>query len=336
MALEIDMLSICDADAIVVRTTEGTDEHVILIDAGNKSDSRIKKGDPQTITDHICKYTNRKDRIDLLIITHPHNDHIGGVPEILDLLCVDEILIHEPDIYRKALASNKAFFHADNLDDAQKSITYLSNVIAQIDSKGIPRSQPFSDRTESISLLDGAELTILGPTESFYEQQVQSMKSVDSIRVSEGDCEIIDAEDDNSPFNKSSVICLIRHGGLKYLFTADAGPSALENAKERAKGQLKDVHWMQIPHHGSKYNITCELIEYFAPTLAYVSAEGSHANRPNAAVVRAYKDFPGKDRGSKVYGTNKTRSLWVYSAGAQERCNYCPLTESDELDRDGK
>ncbi len=329
MPLEIDMLSVGDGDAIVVCTSEGDREHVVLFDCGGKEDASI-------VVDHLAAYTRRGNIVDLLINTHPHNDHILGLRDIVERLCVKEILIHEPDSYRAAIESNKTFYHAEGRYEANQSIKVLGDAILFIDSKTIPRSQPFADATQPVKLLDGGELTILGPTESFYEQQVQSMKSSDRFRETAGDCEIIDAEDDNSPFNKSSVICLITHGSFKYLLTADAGPSALENAKEFAKGELKAVHWMQIPHHGSKYNISCELIEYFAPSLAYVSAAGTHSNRPNAAVVRAYKDFPGKDSGSKVYGTHKTGSLWIHSVGAQERGNYHPLTEEDELDRDGK
>lgn len=330
MPLEIDMLSVKDADAIVIRTTDGTGEHVILIDAGNNCDAH-------TIVNQLSQFTSRKNKVDLLISTHPHNDHIGGLPEILDRLCVDEVFIHEPDSYRATIESNKAYFHSERLYEAQKSLACLTDVIAKIDSEKIPRSQPFAGLTDKVTMLDGAELTILGPTEPFYEQQVQAMKSLDSVHESTSDCAILDAEDDQSPFNNSSVICLLTHGGLKYLFTADAGPAALEGAKKYARGSMANVHWMQIPHHGSKYNITCELIEYFASDIAYVSAAGSHDNRPNAAVVRSFKDFRGKDCGSKVYGTNKSENLWKHTTDAAARpSTYSTLTESDELDRDGK
>jgi hypothetical protein len=57
-----------------------------------------------------------------------------------------------------------------------------------------------------------------------------------------------------SPENNSSVILQAEHSGESYLFTADAGAQALEKA--RFWHSLKECRWMQIPHHGSRRNIT--------------------------------------------------------------------------------
>ena len=162
------------------------------------------------------------------------------------------------------------------------------------------------------------------------------MKVAEHYRESTDDCEILDSANDQCPFNNSSVICLLKHRGVKHLFTADAGPSALQAAREFANGQMKDVYWMQIPHHGSKYNIDCDLIEYIAPSMAYVSAAGTHENRPNGAVIRSYKDYRVVDGSCRVFGTNKSRNLWFRTSDVPDRCSYSPLTETDELDRNGK
>ena len=67
---EVHYLSVSDADAIIIRYENSGDQYVVLIDAGNVSDSdKIKN----YIWNHWKTYT-----IDLAICTHPDSDHKGG------------------------------------------------------------------------------------------------------------------------------------------------------------------------------------------------------------------------------------------------------------------
>ena len=66
-AVEITFLDIGQGDAVLVRSPEG---RTALIDAGG--------GDPVEQLDALGV-----ERIDLLVATHPHADHIGGMEEVL-------------------------------------------------------------------------------------------------------------------------------------------------------------------------------------------------------------------------------------------------------------
>jgi beta-lactamase superfamily II metal-dependent hydrolase len=55
---------------------------------------------------------------------------------------------------------------------------------------------------------------------------------------------------------------------------------------------------MQIPHHGSRRNITESLIEYFCPKSAFASASGN-AKHPRQEVVEAFQKV-----GTIVYSTH--------------------------------
>ena len=59
---------------------------------------------------------------------------------------------------------------------------------------------------------------------------------------------------------------------------------------------------MQLPHHGSRRNITPELVEYFRPATALVSAEGTKKH-PRRKVVNAFKGV-----GTQVYSTHHPAS----------------------------
>ena len=77
---------------------------------------------------------------------------------------------------------------------------------------------------------------------------------------------------------------------------------------------------MQIPHHGSRRNVNEELIGYFHPGSACVSAVGNN-NHPRKKVVNAFKDA-----GTRVYSTHYQGSqgghLWYRIGTVPERHDY--------------
>jgi len=71
--LAVVVLDVGQADSILVVTPSGK---TALIDAGNSQDDADK-----VILPYLRK--NRIQRLDYLVLTHPHQDHVGGMPEIL-------------------------------------------------------------------------------------------------------------------------------------------------------------------------------------------------------------------------------------------------------------
>ncbi|GAC1651755.1 MAG: hypothetical protein NVS9B12_00430 [Vulcanimicrobiaceae bacterium] len=84
--LQITMLDVGQADAIVIRTPAG---HVFLVDAGG----RLERG-ARTAADSLAErigetvvvpYLVRSGvhHIDAILLSHPHGDHVGGAPPVL-------------------------------------------------------------------------------------------------------------------------------------------------------------------------------------------------------------------------------------------------------------
>jgi len=92
--LTITMLDVGQGDAIAVRTPRG---HTILIDSGG----RLERGpgadgrSPAELVGErvVLGYLKRQGirRVDLLVNTHPHGDHVGGFAPIVRALRVDAI-----------------------------------------------------------------------------------------------------------------------------------------------------------------------------------------------------------------------------------------------------
>ena len=79
MEVEINMLNVEDGDAIILRLKKGDKKKLILFDGGYSQFYKpiLKKRIEEILPEH-------DNRIDLLIITHYDNDHIGAVEKLLD------------------------------------------------------------------------------------------------------------------------------------------------------------------------------------------------------------------------------------------------------------
>lgn len=99
-AAEVHFLDIGQGDAILIRTPQ---YHNILIDGGPPGSQLIQK---------MGKILPPLERtIDLMILTHPHLDHIGGLMEVLERYKVKNVLLtgvqHKSSYYENFLSQMK-------------------------------------------------------------------------------------------------------------------------------------------------------------------------------------------------------------------------------------
>ena len=79
--LPIHMIDVGQGESILIITPNNK---TILIDAGEASQGKKVKS-------YLIKH--KVSKIDLLIGTHPHTDHIGGLPEIINNFEVEKIIM---------------------------------------------------------------------------------------------------------------------------------------------------------------------------------------------------------------------------------------------------
>jgi beta-lactamase superfamily II metal-dependent hydrolase len=83
-SLKVHVLDVGQGDAVLVTTPE---QHSILIDGGPGQKVLEELGEVLPITQH---------ELDLLILTHPHLDHMEGLVAVLQRFKVDNILLSAP------------------------------------------------------------------------------------------------------------------------------------------------------------------------------------------------------------------------------------------------
>ena len=346
MGFEVDFLPVGDGekggDAIALRygKLDGTrsEQVVIVIDGGTKESG-------ENLVNHIQEYY-KTDQVNLVISTHPDADHSSGLTVVLENLKVDNLWMHRP------------WKHAQDIKDAfkdgkitgiglkvsiKKSLenAYALETIAG--KEGIPIREPFSDFSKK-----DKQLIILGPNKEFYEELLPNFRetpeakeavvwSKELVKFLQGGIKLIaetwgmetltdPEEGETSAENNTSTILLLQLNGKKFLFTSDAGIEALNNAIDKAESlgiDLKEVGFLQIPHHGSKHNVGPTILNRIVgeklqekkySKIAYISApKNGDSKHPSRKVVNAFKR-----RGAEVYATKGIKK-YHYSLDAPDR-----------------
>ena len=331
--VEVDMLNLGDADCLLVTGWNFGVVQRILIDGGTKGDAKEVKA---------FLAQRRINYLDHVVCTHPHDDHAGG---LVDLLKNPKFLfgtfwMHLPwnhvDLHAlvAALQSTPAKRVAKILWD---SLETQVAVVEALRARGKVALEPFAGQQIGF-------LTVCGPTVAFYKALVAEFTDLNRLADYEqslGAHErqvslerfralvIPEAEDDSAlgaepmePENDSSVVLATHYNNEVVLLTGDAGVPALELVR-RNYPVLRNCHWMQIPHHGSRRNLTEELIGWFRPKVAFVSAKGQDGH-PRVKVVNAFKRL-----GTSVYSTHYPNGvpLWYRLGFVPARLDYGPAVQ---------
>jgi beta-lactamase superfamily II metal-dependent hydrolase len=110
-----------------------------------------------------------------------------------------------------------------------------------------------------------------------------------------------DDEDGTSAENNTSTIILFSLDGDKLLFTGDAGKTALLAAADYAESQglsLASLQFLDVPHHGSKRNLSSRALKRISASIAFISAPKDSPKHPAKKVTNALQKH-----GAKVFVT---------------------------------
>lgn len=334
---EIDLLSVGAADACLIHffDDENNESYTILIDAGNYSDGK-------KISDFIkLRYPNHY--VDLAICTHCDADHFGGFIYLLEqmeekvprCITIGKMLVEDPGkhVYSDEV---KRYRLQKNVEEEARKVFSLDderNLFDMLDRAGVEYKEAFSD--SNYSHLDN-HIEIVAPTKSYYEQLVYSfrnkLQAYDEEDSGSDDAiltpyngkvfspTLYRTPDDASAHNQSSIMVLFKpDDDKKFLFMGDAGKDAFANMNEIDKQSIAEVFWLKVPHHGSKHNMSNEMINHIRPKIAYISAE-KYGKYISQAIVSTLKKT-----GCKVYSTHKSGNLWYHNC-VNDRNDYSSAT----------
>lgn len=280
MNFEAKFLSVLCGDAILIRFL-GDDNNFrnILIDGGYvKTYSKILKPE-------LLGIKNRGEKIDLLILSHYDNDHIGGITAFIN----DKTFDIETFVENWWLNIDLPLMSKYGLI----SIGQLNTLQAFLKKIGKQSTAPFLENSIP-SLMFGAKITILSPDILRYTNSKNHIeahntkiagKQSDHNTKLEDFCIVIDSIEDIAIPNGSSIAVLVEISNKSILLLADAYPSVIYNSLVASgystENKLK-VDFVKLSHHGSKFNTNNRLIDLIETDNYIICANGFNGdNLPN-------------------------------------------------------
>ena len=300
----LELLPARFGDAIWVEYGDPQSPHRMLIDGGARSatcativelmNARIGAADPD---------------FELIVLTHIDADHITG---LLNLFEDRTVALRPRDVWfngwehlpsdlmgskqaeRLSMAIHKRHLSWNN-DFGGKAVRLVGTL-----------AQPNPDVLPEITLPGGMVLTLLSPTyEGLAKLRPVWKDELDKAHLVPGSAAQLvgeadrlggargplqpdeDAKErfkpDTSEANGSSIAFLAEYNGRSALFTGDAHAPVLESSLRtllRNRGQDKlTVHAFKLPHHGSKYNLSPELLGLLNTRRFLISTDGTSSSR---------------------------------------------------------
>jgi competence protein ComEC len=264
-AEDVTKVIFCDVgqgDAILV--VRGSFQ--LLVDAGSGSSVLT------CLNNHMPAFDRT---IELVVITHPHFDHYGGMSYVMANYRVDNIMIDN------FVQSDLFFYEFYNLlmDRIE------SNELHQFVSSENMRLRFFED-----FFLEVIHSRSNLPPEDIFAERL-NIEELSALKTE------IDQIERN--LNNVSIVVNLHIEDKIITLTGD-----LEEARELAlvrSGVLDKVDVLKIPHHGSKSSSSPEFLEILLPEIAVITVGRNNRYRhPHADVVSRLENLP-----TRIYRTDQ-------------------------------
>lgn len=266
----------------------------ILIDSG------YERTYDYILKEEIERIRKNKEKIDLCIISHIHNDHIGGVIKYIreinnevseDIIC--NWFYNAPREYESTKANRKTSVSlATSISQGDELHEYLK-------SKG--KSSKHSITNDLLEVIDlyGMKIMVLSPTNEKLDLLKQKYVSKDTIleRIENDtvsdvvsakgfdyhlklhDFDLVKLSEDRSIENGSSISIVSELGNKKILWLADSHPTDILNSLKKmgySKKKKFSCDLVKVSHHGSSGNNSSELYGLIDCPNYLISANGEN------------------------------------------------------------
>jgi beta-lactamase superfamily II metal-dependent hydrolase len=329
--LAVELLPAGHGDSVLIEYGQLESRRRILIDAGPATAYPALYG-------RLEQLPPEQRLLDLLVVTHIDADHVEGVVKLLNdadlALDIGEVWFngyrHLPTDELGPPQGEMVSALVEERDIAWNAAFQCAAVKREVGNP-LPR----------VDLPDGLSLTVLAPTDAelrnlrqVWEEECRRagltpgslrdalalldrskrLKPLDTYLEATVNLEALAAarnDPDRSVPNASSIVLLAEYAGRSVLLAGDSTPGALVPALERllAERGLSRLHVdaFKLPHHGSRSNVTRDLLQLVRADRFLVSSNGKYFGHPDdEAIARLLVDGP---RGSTLvfnYRTNAT------------------------------
>lgn len=266
----VGRMVVCDVgqgDAILI--TKGSNQ--VLIDGGPSTEKILT-----CLEKHVPFYDRR---IELIVLTNTDFDHMNGLASVIDRYEVIQFVtadgVHDSDALTKMI---------DKLREYEVRV------------RGV-------ERGDSI-LVGGSEsgqqlrFQVLWPPDTMAEYVAVLSTQMELAKREQ----ILGASAKRGDLNERSVVLLLLEDNKRVLLTGDAGDQT--EAELLKLGNLPDVDYLKVGHHGSRYASTLEFLQAIKPEWAVISVgEKNRYGHPTEETLERLRGVGTEIHRTDVEGT---------------------------------
>ncbi|AFC23028.1 ComEC/Rec2 family competence protein [Saprospira grandis] len=318
MSLKIKFLPAGGGDSIFIEHKFNGAKIHILLDGGSLKTYRggIKP---------ILKGFSETDKLDLVIVTHLHNDHTGGIKGMLedenfDISLIKEFWMNNSDKILLSPNENKDYMGRKQYLNIQDKLgkhnikpkTIIAGHHYTIGDLTIDVISPSQEQQDIVA--DEIYKWERGAGYSSNKKSRDHNKKIDDFDLSA--FEPANFKEDNSIWNKSSIAFLLSYKEIKFLFTADAVPSqlisGLQTLLERADAKI-DLELLKVSHHASQHNTSNEFLKMINTNKFIICTNGILQELPDKKTIAGIVKSPYREGIEKkkidIFFTEDTKYL---------------------------
>lgn len=309
--MTIKFLKANDGDSILLSFLDTTDiKRNILIDGGRPK-TYFGSGGYGDLYNTIEEIKSKSEKIDLLILTHIDDDHIGGFKKWFEMDKDAFNIISKVWFNSGRTIANH--FGEENNNELNEKLEIFKNL-----ETGVAKAIIFEEYIEQFKVWDkeilinerntveqyGLKITILSPNSNSLKKLLKEYKRpIFNYQTSSGETDwkisiedfineesmpVYKYEEDDSVANGSSIAFLLSYNHKNYIFLGDAHPSIIINSLKKldiSKENPISAEFLKVSHHGSSKNTNKELLELIK-TDNYILSSSSEINKlPNKRTI---------------------------------------------------
>lgn len=255
-------------------------DSVMLIDGGSALESEFE-GFPARIRSADYLQKTGIGRIDTLIITHIHEDHVCGLTALFDKADIKQVYIpFPPELFKDRSIPDAEKNAPENVRLFARSLKDFTKIMETCRVRKIPVKEISAG--EVLNCAGGAQLFVLGPNEKDKEAFLSGLR--DFFGASEEKRQKVLFPYLDSLSNSASLLLKFSYKDVRMLLCADNCPSHWD---KKYFSLLKDVTVLKLPHHGQRDCVDEEIAKLMP--LRYVLTTASSDRRHNSANPEVYK-----------------------------------------------
>jgi hypothetical protein len=338
--LELTSLPAKQGDALWIRWGNENKPHQIIIDMGTEEIGK-------KFRERLLSLPEEQRKIDLLVITHVDRDHIGGVLTCLaEADPIPGLEIHDvwfngfQHLNNESVTADPGSPGLEPMGAAQgeRLSTWLRQQVWNKSFDGAPVRRTPGEPLAKAAFHQGLTLTVLGPTPDvlanfipkWQEEVAEALAKGKLSEVSPGleamgpreppdlilpndlqDLANESQKQDHSKANGSSIVLLLEYEGRKILLAGDAHHDDLIDGLQAVADDDKiHLDLFKLPHHGSKNNISKELIEAVDCDYWLISTDGTQFRHPDPVALARIIEFSTIQPPTIGFNVESTFSGW--------------------------